>query len=276
MMTLSVTLVTEREHIVRQWQQALTKHDIESKVVPLGDLANAVGDQVAVVVDVDGAQLDADELLSTIGFVRASGALPIAHVDRDREALEDIITELCHGLITSSDGDVARVAAAVMRRADQRRHLRFEFVTVSPCSDDVLVVLGNGDASMHRRPIDASDDGSEIASITIDPSATKASLLLKSGAVCQLTVASMASDMANGQDDIAIDGEKLGARLRELRLAAGLTQAELARRTGIHRPNIARVEAGRHTPSLETLARIANAIGVSTTYVLVSRASRES
>jgi len=275
-MTLSVTLVTEREHIVRQWQQALTKHDIESKVVPLGDLANAVDDQVAVVVDVDGAQLDADELLSTIGFVRASGALPIAHVDRDREALEDIITELCHGLVTSSDGDVARVAAAVMRRADQRRHLRFEFVTVSPCSDDVLVVLGNGDASMHRRPIDASDDGSEIASITIDPSATKATLLLKSGAVCQLTVASMASDMTNGQDDIAIDGEKLGARLRELRLAAGLTQAELARRTGIHRPNIARVEAGRHTPSLETLARIANAIGVSTTYVLVSRASRES
>ena len=275
-MTLSVTLVTEREHIVRQWQQALTKHDIESKVVPLGDLANAVDDQVAVVVDVDGAQLDADELLSTIGFVRASGALPIAHVDRDREALEDIITELCHGLVTSSDGDVARVAAAVMRRADQRRHLRFEFVTVSPCSDDVLVVLGNGDASMHCRPIDASDDGSEIASITIDPSATKATLLLKSGAVCQLTVASMAADMTNGQDDIAIDGEKLGARLRELRLAAGLTQAELARRTGIHRPNIARVEAGRHTPSLETLARIANAIGVSTTYVLVSRASRES
>jgi len=275
-MTLSVTLVTEREHIVRQWQQALTKHDIESKVVPLGDLANAVDDQVAVVVDVDGAQLDADELLSTIGFVRASGALPIAHVDRDREALEDIITELCHGLVTSSDGDVARVAAAVMRRADQRRHLRFEFVTVSPCSDDVLVVLGNGDASLHRRPIDASDDGSEIASITIDPSATKATLLLKSGAVSQLTVASMASEMTNGQDDIAIDGEKLGARLRELRLAAGLTQAELARRTGIHRPNIARVEAGRHTPSLETLARIANAIGVSTTYVLVSRASRES
>ena len=77
--------------------------------------------------------------------------------------------------------------------------------------------------------------------------------------------------MTNGQDDIAIDGEKLGARLRELRLAAGLTQAELARRTGIHRPNIARVEAGRHTPSLETLARIANAIGVSTTHVLVSR-----
>ena len=99
-------------------------------------------------------------------------------------------------------------------------------------------------------------------------------MLFESGATSQLTVASAhASATTNGGVDIAIDGEKLGARLRELRLAAGLTQAELARRTGIHRPNIARVEAGRHTPSLETLARIANAIGVSTTHVLVSRES---
>jgi DNA-binding XRE family transcriptional regulator len=66
----------------------------------------------------------------------------------------------------------------------------------------------------------------------------------------------------------SIDGTKLGARIRELRLAANLTQAELARRTGIHRPNIARVEAGRHTPSLETLARLAAAIGVPTASVL--------
>ena len=98
-MTLSVTLLTEREQVVQQWRQALAKHGIESNVVAPGDLAEAVNDQAAVVVDVDGAELDADDLLSTIGFVRASGAMPIAHVDRDREALEDIITELCHGLV---------------------------------------------------------------------------------------------------------------------------------------------------------------------------------
>ena len=71
-----------------------------------------------------------------------------------------------------------------------------------------------------------------------------------------------------GSSNGSVDGVRLGARIRELRLAAGLTQAELARRTGIHRPNIARVEAGRHTPSLETLARLASAIGVPTTRVL--------
>ncbi|MBX3248300.1 MAG: helix-turn-helix transcriptional regulator [Myxococcales bacterium] len=69
-----------------------------------------------------------------------------------------------------------------------------------------------------------------------------------------------------------IDGARLGARLRALRLEAGLTQAELARRTGIHRPNIARVEAGRHTPSLETLTRLATAIGVPATRVLAAEA----
>lgn len=272
MMTSSVTLLTEREHFVQQWQRALSEHDIVSKVVAPSHLAKAVDGQWAVIVD--GADLDADELLATIGFVRASGALPVAHVERDGEMIEDIIHEVCHGLVTRNEDDFARIAAAITRRANLRRGLRFEFVTVSPCGDDVLAVLGNGDASLHSRPIDASDDGSEITNITIDATATKATLQLESGAVCQLAVGFVhGADTVPAHDDIAINGEKLGARLRELRLAAGLTQAELARRTGIHRPNIARVEAGRHTPSLETLARIANAIGVSTTHVLVSQES---
>ncbi len=271
-MTASVTLLTEREHVAQQWGTALADNGIESRVVPPSELANAIHGQTAVVVDVDQALLP-DDLLSTLGYVRALGALPIAHVEESEDRLEDIVTELCNGLVTTTKKDVARVAAALPRRADSRRHLRFEFVTVSPCGDDVLAVLGNGDAVLHGRPIDPADDGSEIESISINPTATTATLRLKSGVACQLGVGAVhaASGPASGEADIAIDGEKLGARLRELRLAAGLTQAELARRTGIHRPNIARVEAGRHTPSLETLARIASAIGVSTTQVLVSR-----
>jgi DNA-binding XRE family transcriptional regulator len=271
-MTGSVTLLTEREHVAQQWEEALSDNGIESRVVEPSGLANAVAGQTAVVVDI-GDALYADELLSTIGYVRALGVLPIAHVERDRGSLEDIVSELCSGLVTSNKQDISRVAAALLRRSDNKRHFRFEFVTVSPCGDDVLAVLGNGDAALHRRPIDAKDDGSEITNISIDPSATTATLQLKSGVVCRLGVGAVHAGhrLSHGEADIAIDGEKLGARLRELRLAAGLTQAELARRTGIHRPNIARVEAGRHTPSLETLARIANAIGVSTTHVLVSR-----
>jgi len=42
MMTSSVTLLTEREHFVRQWQTALSEHEIASRVVAPSDLADAV------------------------------------------------------------------------------------------------------------------------------------------------------------------------------------------------------------------------------------------
>ncbi len=47
--------------------------------------------------------------------------------------------------------------------------------------------------------------------------------------------------------------------LATLRREAGLTQAELARRAGTSQPAIARLEAGRASPSLETLERLAGA-----------------
>ena len=43
----------------------------------------------------------------------------------------------------------------------------------------------------------------------------------------------------------------------------GITQAELARRTGIPRSNITRFESGNYNPSLELLVRIAAALGMS-------------
>ena len=50
-------------------------------------------------------------------------------------------------------------------------------------------------------------------------------------------------------------------QVRRLRQQAGLTQEALAKRAGIARPNLARVESGRYRPSLETLERIARALG---------------
>lgn len=52
----------------------------------------------------------------------------------------------------------------------------------------------------------------------------------------------------------------LARRIRELRKAVGMTQAELARRTNIRRPNIARLEAGRHMITLDVVMRVARAL----------------
>jgi transcriptional regulator with XRE-family HTH domain len=61
----------------------------------------------------------------------------------------------------------------------------------------------------------------------------------------------------------------VGARLRELRVDAELTQSEVARRTGIHRPIIARIERGKHEPSLEVVSTYARALELDAATVLV-------
>lgn len=55
---------------------------------------------------------------------------------------------------------------------------------------------------------------------------------------------------------------ELGARVRAERETLGLTQAELADRMGTTQPTVARLEAGGVTPSLDTLHRAADALGL--------------
>lgn len=60
----------------------------------------------------------------------------------------------------------------------------------------------------------------------------------------------------------AKDAFELGARLRAERERLGLTQTELAERMETTQPTIARLEADGVTPSLDTLHRAANALGL--------------
>ena len=60
----------------------------------------------------------------------------------------------------------------------------------------------------------------------------------------------------------------------KMRLDLGLTQEELARRVGVPQSVIARLESGRHLPSLRSLDRIAGKLGLQIKVDLVPRASR--
>ncbi|HEY7308390.1 MAG TPA: helix-turn-helix transcriptional regulator [Gemmataceae bacterium] len=51
-------------------------------------------------------------------------------------------------------------------------------------------------------------------------------------------------------------------RLRELRLAAGLSQRELAERAGIDKDSLSRLERDRWQPTWETVLALASALGV--------------
>ena len=51
--------------------------------------------------------------------------------------------------------------------------------------------------------------------------------------------------------------------LRRIRLGQFLSQAELARRSGVHALTITRLEAGRTAPSTRTVRALAQALGIS-------------
>ncbi len=54
----------------------------------------------------------------------------------------------------------------------------------------------------------------------------------------------------------------VGARVRELRKASGKTAMAVAAAAGMAPSNYARLEAARHEPKVETLKRVAKALGV--------------
>lgn len=70
-----------------------------------------------------------------------------------------------------------------------------------------------------------------------------------------------------------IDRRRLGARIRELRNEAGWTQGELARRAMIDRSYVSLVENARTEPSLDVLERIAGALGLRVTELLIEATS---
>ncbi|MEM6961961.1 MAG: helix-turn-helix transcriptional regulator [Myxococcota bacterium] len=275
-MSALISLITDRVSFESLWREALEQHGFGIQSSKPDHLISAAREGAFLVVDADCHAFDENELLLSVGFARAVGAVPVASMASTQRmrSVDDVIDELCFGLVARGEADVPRIAAALARRANAVRSERFEFVTVSPREHELLVIMGDGRSILVPRPIGTEDSGAEIAQISLADDAYTATLELSDGATLKLKAAEIERPQrsptrsADAAPPTPIDGAKLGARLRELRLKAQLTQAELARRTGIHRPNIARVEAGRHTPSLETLSRLATAIGVSTTLVL--------
>lgn len=73
----------------------------------------------------------------------------------------------------------------------------------------------------------------------------------------------MTSDGGAAAGDEPIAGVDIAGAVRARRLAAGLTMRELAARAGMSQPFLSNLENSRAMPSIATLYKIANALGVS-------------
>lgn len=57
--------------------------------------------------------------------------------------------------------------------------------------------------------------------------------------------------------------KKLGMRIKELRTERNLSQVELAVECNFEKSNLSRIEAGRTNPTVGTMFKISNGLGVS-------------
>lgn len=66
-----------------------------------------------------------------------------------------------------------------------------------------------------------------------------------------------------------MDNSMLGQRIRTERKKLSLTQEQLAERTGVSDAYIGQIERGERSPTLETLVKLANRLGVTIDYLLL-------
>lgn len=60
----------------------------------------------------------------------------------------------------------------------------------------------------------------------------------------------------------------IASRIREARKMAGLSQTQVAKMLGLHRPSISEIEAGNRSVSAEEIARLAEIFDVSASWLL--------
>lgn len=60
---------------------------------------------------------------------------------------------------------------------------------------------------------------------------------------------------------------RIGLRIQEIRNELKMTQSQLAEKAGMTQGNIARIEAGRYSTRLDTLSKIAEALGRSVDFI---------
>ncbi len=86
-------------------------------------------------------------------------------------------------------------------------------------------------------------------------------------------------DFTAREDDFEVLVERQKERVKNqiltsyinLRKERGITQQEIADRTGIKRTNVARIESGRNAPTIEVLVKLAAALDMELEIRLVER-----
>lgn len=144
---------------------------------------------------------------------------------------------------------------------DKIRDARYQVV-----ADQFLVTFDSGKEYVFSRSLLDCDDGTDVVKVEVGEKRFFFCVLQASGNKYEvpwdrvLYEAEASYPYFRG-NRAKIERSMVGGRqIRKLRKTKGMTQAQLAHAAGILRPNLSRIEAGKHRPTLETLEKIAAAL----------------
>jgi DNA-binding XRE family transcriptional regulator len=165
-------------------------------------------------------------------------------------------------------GPVRDRLAEIRRLADLPRMTDVTFI-----ASDSTLAFTFADGRRYSVPLSAvvPADASSVLEITLLYEGSAAAVMQSSGNRFEipwdfvLHWADTEYEYYRGRLDVSRNREEaaraVAGRVRAQRKKRDLTQQQLADLTGIKRPNVARLERGIHTASLETLERVASALG---------------
>jgi DNA-binding XRE family transcriptional regulator len=167
-----------------------------------------------------------------------------------------------------------RSAVEILRgRLDPAAARTLRDVRYQPKEDTFFVAFRNGKTyELSRKVIEADDGSAFIGEPRVIHGGEAFEIRQKSGNVYQVAwdfvlyhqepTYPYHKRRAEQQRTEATRARRIADRIRRARETRRWTQADLARQTDIEPPNIHRLEGGKHVPSLETLERVAQALGV--------------
>jgi DNA-binding XRE family transcriptional regulator len=133
------------------------------------------------------------------------------------------------------------------------------------------VALENGQILLLQRPI-PEDDLTEVLDVYLEGDGEVFTVTQVSGNEFSVPwdVVQSLSTGKTGDQNTEI-GKRIGTRVRALRKQRGLTQGQLAKMASVKRPNISRLEAGKHVPGIILIQRLADGLQVRISDLIVDR-----
>ena len=137
--------------------------------------------------------------------------------------------------------------------------------------DAFRVALENGKNLLLQRPI-PEDDLSEVMDVYLEGDGEVFTVIQASGnefSVPWDVVESIA--IGNEREQNTEIGARIGKRVKAFRKQRGLTQEQLAKMAKVKRPSISRLEAGKHTPGIIFIQRLADCLQVKISELIADR-----